>query len=103
MRCVAVCQTALVARNIHRALGSGLELDVLIKDSAMSKRLHDVGIPTSVINPRIVDSYLKLNVGPSTCIIVEDDGRHSLRSTLRAIIDTGATLVYVLAVGGRLR
>ncbi len=69
----------------------------------MSRRLHDVGIPTSVADPRRVDSYLKIDVGPATCVIVEDNGRHSLRRSLRAILDTGATLVYVLAVGGQLR
>jgi nanoRNase/pAp phosphatase (c-di-AMP/oligoRNAs hydrolase) len=103
MKCVAVCQTAFVARNLYRALGSSLDLDVLIKDRAMSRRLHDVGIPTSVADPRRVDSYLKMDVGPTTCVIVEDDGRHSLRRILRAIIDAGATLVYVLTVGGRVR
>ena len=103
MKCVAVCQTALVARNLHRALGTSLELDVIIKDRAMSRRLHDIGVPTVVADPRRVDSYLKMDVGPATCVIVEDDGRHSLRRTLGAIVDAGATLVYVLAVGGKQR
>ena len=43
---------------------------------------------------------MKADIGPTTCVIVEDDGRHSLRVILRAIIDTGATLIYVLAVTG---
>ena len=63
MKCVAVCQTALAARNLHRALGSSLELNVLITDRTMSRRLHDVGIPTSVADSRRVDSYLKMHVG----------------------------------------
>lgn len=100
MKCVAVCQTALVARNLHAALGPSLELDVMVKDRITSRRLHDTGVAARVADPRRVDSYVKADIGPATCIIVEDDGRHSLRLILRAIIDAGATLVYVLAVTG---
>jgi nanoRNase/pAp phosphatase (c-di-AMP/oligoRNAs hydrolase) len=100
MKCVAVCQTALVARNLHAALGSSLELDVMVKDRITLKRLHDAGVRARVADPRRVDSYVKADIGPTTCVIVEDDGRHSLRVILRAIIDTGATLIYVLAVTG---
>ena len=101
MKCVAVCQTALVARNLHQALAPSLELDVLVKDRTAARRLHDVGVSARVADPRRVDSYVKADIGPTTCVIVEDDGRHSLRRILRAIIDAGATLVYVLAVTGR--
>ena len=100
MKCVAVCQTALVARNLHEALVPSLELEVLVKDRITSRRLHDVGVAARVADPRRVDSYVKADIGPTTCVIVEDDGRHSLRRILRAIIDAGATLVYVLAVTG---
>ena len=100
MKCVAVCQTALVARNLHEALVPRLELEVLVKDRITSRRLHDVGVAAQVADPRRVDSYVKADIGPATCVIVEDDGRHSLRRILRAIIDAGATLVYVLAVTG---
>ena len=98
MKCVAVCQTALIARNLHQALAPSLELDVLVKDRTVARRLHDVGVSAQVADPRRVDSYLKAEIGPTTCVIVEDDGRHGLRRILRAIIDAGATLVYVLAV-----
>ena len=101
MKCVAVCQTALVARNLHAALVPSLELEVLVKDRITSRRLHDAGVGARVADPRRVDSYVKADIGPATCVIVEDDGRHSLRRILRAIIDAGATLVYVLAVTGQ--
>lgn len=100
MKCVAVCQTALVARNLHAALGSSLELDVMVKDRITLRRLHDAGVRAQIADPRRVDSYVKADIGPTTCIIVEDDGQHSLRVILRAIIDAGATLIYVLAVTG---
>jgi len=100
MKCVAVCQTALVARNLHEALATNLELDVLVKDRITSRRLHDVGVAARVADPRRADSYVKANIGPATCVIVEDDGRHSLRPILRTLIDSGATLIYVLAVTG---
>jgi len=98
MKCVAVCQTTLIARNLHQALVPSLDLEVLVKDRTMARRLHDVGVAAHVADPRRVDSYVKADIGPATCVIVEDDGRHSLRRILRAIIDAGATLVYVLAV-----
>ena len=100
MKCVAVCQTALVARNLHEALVPSLELEVLVKDRITSRRLHDAGVAARVADPRRVDSYVKADINPATCVIVEDDGRHSLRRILRALIDAGATLVYVLAVTG---
>jgi nanoRNase/pAp phosphatase (c-di-AMP/oligoRNAs hydrolase) len=101
MKCVAVCQTALVARNLHQALATNLELDLIVKDQATARRLHDVGVSALVADPRRVDSYLKADVGPTTCVIVEDDGRHGLRRILHAIVDAGATLVYVLSGTGR--
>ena len=101
MKCVAVCQTALVARNLHEALVPSLELEVLVGDRTTSRRLHDAGVSSRVADPRRVDSYVKVDIGPATCVIVEDDGRHSLRRILQAISDAGATLVYVLAVTGQ--
>ena len=101
MKCVAVCQTVLVARNLHQALAESLDLDLIVKDSATARRLHDVGVSALVADPRRVDSYLKADVGPTTCVIVEDDGRHSLRRILHAIVDAGATLVYVLSATGQ--
>jgi nanoRNase/pAp phosphatase (c-di-AMP/oligoRNAs hydrolase) len=100
MKCVAVCQTALVALNLHDALVPSLNFEVLVKDRITSRRLHDVGVAARVVDPRRVESYVKADIGPATCVIVEDDGRHSLRLILRAIIDAGATLIYVLTVTG---
>ena len=101
MKCVAVCQTALVARNLYQALAPNLDLDIIVRDAATARRLHDAGVSALVADPRRVDTYLKANIGPATCVIVEDDGRHGLRRILHAIVDAGATLVYVLSATGR--
>jgi len=50
-------------------------------------------------DPRRTDTYLKADITPGTCVIVEDNGRRSLKRILDAIRDAGGTLVYVLGVG----
>ena len=99
MQCVAVCQDELVVKALHRALASSLDLEFLLEDRAAARRLHDAGIPARVADPRRVGSYLKADVTPATCVIIEDNGKRSLRRILRAVSDAGATLVYVLCIG----
>ena len=99
MQCVAVCQDVLLVKALHRALASSVELEFLLENRAAARRLHDAGIPSRVANPRRVASYLKANVTPATCVIIEDNGRRNLRRILRAVTDAGTTLVYVLTVG----
>jgi len=50
---------------------------------------------------RRVDTYLKADITPSTCFIVEDTGKRSIKKTLDAIRDAGGTLIYVLHTGKR--
>jgi hypothetical protein len=50
-------------------------------------------------DPRRTDTYIKADISPTTCFIVEDNGRRSVRKTLAAIRDAGGTLVYVLHTG----
>ena len=101
MRCVAVCQDDLVAKTLHRALVPALEVDFVVEDRALARRLHDAGVPARVADPRRLDTYLKADVSPTTCIIIEDNGRRSVRRMLRAVTDAGANLVYVLTVDER--
>ena len=54
------------------------------------------GLQLSAGDPRRVDTYLKADISPSTCFIVEDNGRRSVKKVLSAIRDAGGTLVYVL-------
>ena len=101
MRCVAVCRDVLVVKVLHRALASNLDLEFLLDDRAAARRLHDEGMRVRVADPRRVASYLEADVTPATCVIIEDNGRQSLRRILEAVTDAGTTLVYVLRVGDR--
>ena len=101
MRCVAVCQDEFVAKTLHQALSEALDIEFIVGDRMPARRLHDAGIPVRAADPRRIDTYLRANVTPTTCLIVEDNGKRSLRPILEAISEAGATLVYILAVGER--
>ena len=98
MKCVAVCKDPLIAKALHRALSPSLDLEFFLTDRTVSRRLHDAGLPAHVADPRRVDSYVKADVTAATIVIIEDNGKRGLRRILRAVIDAGATLVYVLSV-----
>ena len=98
MRCLAVCQNELVIRMLDEILVPGFEAEFLVESRPLARRLHDAGIAVTPADPRRTDSYLKADLMPGTCIIVEDSGRRGgLRKVLEAIRDAGGTLVYVLA------
>src|SRR5215216_6191250 len=82
MRCLAVCQDEFV-----------------IETRPLARRLHDAGVSVTAGDPRRTDTYLKADIGPSTCVIVEDNGRRSLKKILEAVRDAGGALVYVLGIG----
>ena len=96
MRCLAVCQTELVVRMLETALLPSFELDFLVESRPLARRLHEAGLAVTAGNPQRTDTYLKADLSPNTCIIVEDGGRPGLRKTLTALRDAGGTLVYVL-------
>jgi len=100
MRCVAVCQTTQVARNLWTALVPDVDVEIMVKSRTLSRQLHNDDISVRVADPWRIDSYVKCDVGPTTCVILEDDGQHSVRRPLRAILDAGAVLVYVLTATG---
>jgi nanoRNase/pAp phosphatase (c-di-AMP/oligoRNAs hydrolase) len=99
MRCLAVCQSELVIRMLDEILLPSFEVHFLVESKPVARRLHEAGMNVTAADPRRTDTYLKADVTPGTCIIVEDNGRRSLKKILEAIRDAGATLVYVLAVG----
>src|SRR2546430_1160271 len=100
MRCLAVCQNELVIRMLDEILMPGFEIEFLVENRALARRLHDAGMTVLLADPKRTDSYLKADLSPSTCVIVEDSGRRGgLRKILEAIRDAGGTLVYVLGVG----
>ena len=97
MKCVAVCKEQLLARTLHRALAPSLEVEFILEDRTVVRRLHEAGLNVHVADPRTVDCYVKADVSPATIVIVEDTGKRSLRPILRATVEAGAALVYVLS------
>jgi nanoRNase/pAp phosphatase (c-di-AMP/oligoRNAs hydrolase) len=99
MRVVAICQDELVIRSLDAVLLPSFEVDFLVESRPLARRLHDAGSEASAGDPRRIDTYLKADISPSTCFIIEDNGRRSLKKVLGAIRDAGGTLVYVLHTG----
>ena len=99
MRCLAVCQDELIIRVLDEILLPSFEVEFLVENKALAKRLFEDGIHITAGDLKRTDTYLKTNLTPNTCIIVEDNGRRSLRKSLDALHDAGGTLIYVLGVG----
>jgi nanoRNase/pAp phosphatase (c-di-AMP/oligoRNAs hydrolase) len=100
VRALAVCQDELVIRTLHRVLAGVFEIEFLVESRPLARRLVDDGVAATVADPRRVDSYLRADLTPSTCVIVEDNGRRGLKKVVSTIRDAGGSLLYVLHVGG---
>jgi len=74
-------------------------VEFLIESKPVARRLHEAGLNVTAADPRRTDTYLKADLTPGTCIVVEDTGRRSLKRILESIRDAGGLLVYVLGVG----
>src|SRR4249920_3074871 len=99
MRCLAVCQDELVIRMLDEILLPGFEIEFIVESRSLARRLHDAGIQVIASDPRRTETYLKADLTPGTCVIIEDNGKRSLKKTLEAVRDAGGTLVYVLGIG----
>jgi nanoRNase/pAp phosphatase (c-di-AMP/oligoRNAs hydrolase) len=99
MRCLAVCQDELVIRMLDEILLPGFEVEFIVENRPLARRLHDAGVHVVTGDPRRADTFLKADIGPSTCVIIEDNGRRSPKKILEAVRDAGGTLIYVLGVG----
>ena len=99
MRCLAVCQDELVIRMLDEILLPGFEVEFIVENKPLARRLHDAGVSVVVGDPRRTDTFLKADLSPSTCVIIEDNGRRSPRKILEAARDAGGTLVYLLGIG----
>jgi nanoRNase/pAp phosphatase (c-di-AMP/oligoRNAs hydrolase) len=75
------------------------EVEFLVESKPLARRLHEDGLNVVAGDLRRTDTYVKADLTPGTCVVVEDNGRKSLRKILEAIWDAGGTLVYVLGVG----
>ena len=101
MRVLAICQDELVIRSLDEVLLPSFEVDFLVESRPLARRLHEAGIEVTAGEPRRVDTYLKADISPSTCFIVQDTGRRTIKKVLEAIRDAGGTLIYVLHTGKR--
>ena len=99
MRCLAICQDELVIRMLDEILLPGFEVDFLVESRPLARRLHDAGVNVTAADLRRTDSYVKADLSPNTCVIVEDNGRRGLKKIIEAIRDAGGALIYVLGVG----
>src|SRR6188508_1454108 len=99
MRCLAVCQDELVIRMLDEILLPGFEVEFIVENRPAARRLHDAGVHVIAGDPRRTDTFVKADLGPSTCVIIEDNGRRSPKRILEAVRDAGGTLVYVLGIG----
>ena len=99
MRCLAVCQTDLVMRMLSEILLPSFEVEFLVESRPLARRLSDAGMNVTAADLGRTDTYLKADLTPGTCVVIEDNGRKSLRKILEAVRDAGGTLVYVLGVG----
>jgi nanoRNase/pAp phosphatase (c-di-AMP/oligoRNAs hydrolase) len=101
LRVLAICQDELVIRSLDDVLLPSFEVDFLVESRPLARRLHDAGIEVTAGDPRRVDTYLKKDISPSTCCIVEDTGKKSIKKIVDAVRDAGGTLIYVLHTGKR--
>jgi nanoRNase/pAp phosphatase (c-di-AMP/oligoRNAs hydrolase) len=77
----------------------GFEVEFVVDNQRLARRLHDAGVPVITGDPRRTDTFLKADLSPGTCVIVEDNGRRHPKRILDAVQDAGGALVYVLGVG----
>ena len=99
MRCLAVCQDELVIRMLDEILLPGFEIQFIVDSRTLARRLSDAGVTLTFGDPRRTDTYLRADLTPGTCVIIEDNARRSLKKVLEAVRDAGGTLVYVLGLG----
>jgi hypothetical protein len=96
MRCLTVCQDELIIRMLDEILLPGFDVEFIVESKPAARRLHDLGVHVVVGDPRRTETYIKADITPGTCVIIEDNGRRSLKKILEAVRDAGGTLVYVL-------
>src|SRR4249920_3040503 len=100
MKCFAVCQDELLIRTLHQVLAPTFEVEFLVENRTVGRRLHDAGLPVTVGDPRRCDSYLKADVSPTSCVLIQDSHRRGLGRIIKAALDAGAMLIYVIGTRG---
>jgi nanoRNase/pAp phosphatase (c-di-AMP/oligoRNAs hydrolase) len=99
MRCLAICQDELLIRTLDQVLEPLFDVEFLTESRPLQRRLHEAGINVTLADPRRIDSYLKADISANTCVIIEHNGRRSLRKIIEAIRGAGGMLIYLLGTG----
>jgi nanoRNase/pAp phosphatase (c-di-AMP/oligoRNAs hydrolase) len=97
MKCLSVCHSELVIRTLEQVLPPQFDVEFLVESRPLARRLHDAGVPISAGDLCKTETYVRADLSPHTCVIVEDNGRQALKRILQSISGAGGTLVYVLA------
>ena len=71
MRCLAVCQTELLIRMLDEALAPSFDVELLVESKPLARKLHDAGVTVYTGDPKRTDTYIKADVTPATCVIVD--------------------------------
>jgi nanoRNase/pAp phosphatase (c-di-AMP/oligoRNAs hydrolase) len=103
MKCLAICQDELVIRALDQVLVPAYDVEFLVESKPLARRLHEADLKVSAADPRRVDSYLKADLDPGTVILIEDNGRRSLRRIVDAVRDAGGTLIYIVRTASSTR
>jgi nanoRNase/pAp phosphatase (c-di-AMP/oligoRNAs hydrolase) len=99
MRCLAICQDELVIKVLDEILLPSFEIEFLVDSRALARRLAEAGVHITAGDLRRKDTFLKADISPNTCVIVQDSGKRGLKKILDNIRDAGGALIYVLGVG----
>jgi nanoRNase/pAp phosphatase (c-di-AMP/oligoRNAs hydrolase) len=100
VRALAVCQDELVIRTLHRVLSGTFDIEFLVESRPLARRLVEDGVSATVADIKRTDTYVRADLTPGTCVIVEDTGRKGLKRVVTAIRDAGGSLLYILHANG---
>ena len=84
---------------LDQILAPSVDVEFLVEGRALARKLQAAGLPVNVGEIRRTDTYIKADVSPQTCVIIEDTGRRYLPKVIEAIRDAGGSLIYILGVG----
>jgi nanoRNase/pAp phosphatase (c-di-AMP/oligoRNAs hydrolase) len=100
MKCLAVCQDELLIRTLHQVLAPSFDVEFLVEQRSVARRLHEAGLPVTAGDPKRCDSYLKADLSPSSCVLIQDSHRRGLGRVIKAALDAGGMLIYVIGTRG---
>jgi hypothetical protein len=67
MKCLAVCQDELVIRMLGEVLLPSFEVEFIVDSRPVARRLLDAGVNAVAGDPRRTDTFVKADLGPSSC------------------------------------